>query len=68
MASLQNAQIDQSYQGLIKTTDNTALPLNGKVQITDGEGNASVLELGQQEASIVNVILYSGNATIGSDQ
>jgi len=67
MASLQNAQIDQSYQGLIKTTDNTALPLSGKVQITDGEGNASVLELGQQEAAITNATLYSGTASIGSD-
>ena len=67
MASLQNEQIDLSYQGLIKTTDNAALPVNGKAVITDGEGNPSVLELGQQEAGITNATLYSGAATIGSD-
>ena len=67
MATLTGNSINTSYQGLIKTNDNTALPLNGRVQITDGEGNASVLELGQQEAVITNVILYSGTASIGSD-
>ena len=67
MASLQNEQIDLSYQGLIKTTDNAALPVNGKAVITDGVGNPSVLELGQQEAGITNATLYSGAATIGSD-
>jgi trimeric autotransporter adhesin len=67
MATLTGNSINTSYQGLIKTTDNAALPLNGRVQLTDGEGNTSVLELGQQEAVITNATLYSGGAAIGSD-
>ena len=67
MATLTGNQIKNSYDGLIKTTDNAALPVNGKAVITDGVGNPSVLELGQQEASITNATLYSGAATIGSD-
>lgn len=60
MATLFDQQIDQTYQGLIKTIDNAELPFNGRIQLTDGLGNGSVIELGQQEASITNPTLYGG--------
>ena len=67
MATLTGNAINTSYQGLIKTVDNTALPAIGTVQLTDGEGNLSVLELGQQSAVMTNGTLYAGNAAIASD-
>jgi hypothetical protein len=62
MASLQNAQIDQSYQGLIKTTDNAVIGATEKV-ITDGEGNASTLSLGTTSASFTGDLDLT-NATV----
>ena len=73
MATLTGNQIKNSYDGLLKTTDNAALPASGRIQITDGLGNGSVLELGQQEAMLYNPILIGGDsayisANIANDQ
>ena len=43
MASLQNAQIDQSYPGLIKTETNGAIG-TGTTKITDGQGNETGMQ------------------------
>ena len=53
MASLQNEQIDLSYQGLIKTTDNAVLTSTGLKVISDGLGNPSPLKLSQQEVHMI---------------
>ena len=43
MASLENAQIDQSYPGLIKTETNGAIG-TGITKITDGQGNETGMQ------------------------
>ena len=53
MASLQNEQIDLSYQGLIKTTDNAVITSTGLKVISDGLGNPSPLKLSQQEVHMI---------------
>ena len=63
MATLFNQPIDTTYQGLIKTIDNAEIPVSGRVQITDGLGNGSALELGQAEAMLYNPTLIGGNDT-----
>ena len=44
MAALTNTQISVTYVGLLKTSANTVLSSSGQ-QITDGEGNNSILFL-----------------------
>ena len=44
MATLTNTQISVTYVGLLKTSANTVLSSSGQ-QITDGEGNNSILFL-----------------------
>jgi hypothetical protein len=39
MANLQNKRIKDTYEGLIKTTDNNAI--SGEVELTDGSGNGT---------------------------
>lgn len=46
MASLQNAQIDQSYQGLIKTADNTSTPPFPPVALQYGDGTDLPIKIG----------------------
>lgn len=74
MASLQNAQIDQSYQGLIKTADNTStFPFPGQnlqfgdgttfpIEIADlsafGAGNSIALKVGTNSVSVDNSGFY----------
>jgi hypothetical protein len=49
MASLTGQSINTSYNGLLKTDGNTALPTGYNVAtITDGEGNATGFKLGQE--------------------
>lgn len=64
MATLTGNQIDLSYQGLIKTTDNAALGATEKV-ITDGVGNASTLKLGTASASFVGTLDLTGATVLG---
>ena len=64
MATLTGNQIDLSYQGLIKTTDNAALDATEKV-ITDGVGNASTLKLGTTSASFVGTLDLTGATVLG---
>lgn len=50
MATLTNTKIKDTYDGLLKTTDNDVIGASEKV-ITDGLGNASVLSIGTASAS-----------------
>ena len=43
MASLTNKKIKDTYEGLIKTTDNAAI--SGEVEITDGVGNSTGISI-----------------------
>ena len=62
--TLTGNQIDLSYQGLIKTTDNAALGAVEK-EITDGVGTASTLKLGTTSASFVGDLDLSGATVTG---
>jgi hypothetical protein len=50
MATLTNTKIKDTYDGLLKTTDNDVIGASEK-NITDGLGNASVLSIGTASAS-----------------
>ncbi len=50
MASLQNEQIDQSYQGLIKTADNTAAKPFPPVKLQYGDGTDTPIAIGEGPA------------------
>ena len=50
MATLTNTKIKDTYDGLLKTTDNDVIGASEKV-ITDGLGNATVLSIGTASAS-----------------
>lgn len=47
MATLTNTKIKDTYDGLLKTTDNEALDASGVTLIEDGLGNASALSVGR---------------------
>lgn len=47
MATLTNTKIKDTYDGLLKTTDNEALDVSGVTLIEDGLGNASALSVGR---------------------
>ena len=64
MATLFDQQIDQTYQGLIKTTDNAALGAVEK-EITDGVGTSSTLKLGTTSASFVGTLDLTGATVTG---
>ena len=53
MASLQNAQIDQSYPALIKTDDNGPIGAAYK-QLTDGAGNTIPIEVSNSQVRILS--------------
>ena len=63
MATLTNTKIKDTYDGLLKTTDNDVIGASEKV-ITDGLGNASVLSIGTASASFSSDIEVNG-LTIG---
>ena len=50
MASLQNEQIDQSYQGLIKTADNTAAKPFPPAKLQYGDGTDTPIAIGEGPA------------------
>jgi hypothetical protein len=64
MATLNGTQINNTYVGLIKTTDNAILGAVEK-EITDGDGNSSTLKLGTTSASFVGTLDLSGATVIG---
>ena len=63
MATLTNTKIKDTYDGLLKTTDNDVIGASEK-NITDGLGNASVLSIGTASASFSSDIEVNG-LTIG---
>jgi hypothetical protein len=66
MASLQNAQIDQSYQGLIKTADNTSTPPFPPVALQYGDGTNTPISIGDGTGVGIGdiVTITSGTRTI----
>jgi hypothetical protein len=64
MATLNGTQINNTYVGLIKTTDNGILTLVEK-EITDGDGNSSTLKLGTTSASFVGTLDLTGATVLG---
>lgn len=67
MASLQNEQIDQSYQGLIKTADNTATKPFPPVALQYGDGTDTPFVIGEGPAGSGlgdMVTIKSGNANV----
>ena len=64
MATLNGTQINNTYPGLIKTTDNAVIGAVEK-EITDGEGNASTLKLGTTSASFTGTLDLTGATVTG---
>ncbi len=67
MASLQNEQIDQSYQGLIKTADNTSVKPFPPVALQYGDGTDTPIKMGEGPggSGLGDIIqLASGTASI----
>ena len=64
MATLNGTQINNTYPGLIKTTDNAVIGAVEK-EITDGEGNSSTLKLGTTSASFVGTLDLTGATVTG---
>ena len=70
MATLNNQNIQDTYQSLIKTENNECLAhQSGRINLSDGFGNCSSLSIGKQSdtagAEICGPLVASGNATIG---
>ncbi len=65
MASLQNAQIDQSYGALLKTDDNGNITATPKA-ITDGAGNATNIQIGTTETKFPSgTVDFTGSTVNG---
>ena len=65
MASLTDQEINNTYEGLIKTESSTQLPATGKVILSDGLGHASSLSIGKatEGATIDGTAVVTGNIT-----
>ena len=59
MASLTDKQINNTYKGLIKTSNNTEI--SGPIQITDGDGNSTGITISNDGQVTTN-----GTVTFGS--
>ena len=65
MATLTGQQIDQSYQGLIKTNDNAALSATAK-GIQDGTGGATNIEMSNTSTNFVSgTVDFTGSTVSG---
>jgi len=65
MATLTGQQIDGSYQGLIKTTDNGAISGTAKA-VTDGLGNATNIEISNTSTNFVSgTVDFTGSTVSG---
>tara|TARA_R110000803_G_scaffold85527_3_gene151861 strand:- start:493 stop:1287 length:795 start_codon:yes stop_codon:yes gene_type:complete len=65
MATLTGNQIDQSYLGLLKTTDNAAIGATSKV-LTDGAGNALTLSASTVGMEFTGTIDFTGATVLGA--
>ena len=65
MATLTGNQIDQSYLGLLKTTDNAAISATSKV-LTDGAGNALTLSASTVGMEFTGTIDFTGATVLGA--
>jgi hypothetical protein len=64
--ALTGLEIKDTYDGLVKTTDNG--PLTGSLKkLTDGLGNDSSLSLSTTAASLSGTLAVTGNATFDTD-
>ena len=63
MATLTNTKIKDTYDGLLKTTDNEALDASGVTLIEDGLGNASALSVGRSG----NGVSVSGDLAVDTN-
>jgi len=64
MATLFNTKISETYEGLIKTSDNGGIGAAEK-NITDGLGNASTLSLGLSSASFTGILDLTNATVVG---
>ena len=62
MASLTNKKIKDTYEGLIKTTDNAAI--SGEVELTDGAGNSTGISI-SNDGSLTATGEVSANTFVG---
>jgi len=60
MGTLTNTKIKDTYDGLLKTSNNNNLPATGQANIEDGLGNASAISIGQAN----NGLDVTGNITV----
>ena len=66
MATLQNAQIDQSFGALLKTDDNGNITATAKA-ITDGAGNATNMSMSNTETKFSSgTVDFTGATVIGA--
>lgn len=65
MATLTGNPIDQSYLGLLKTTDNAAISATSKV-LTDGAGNALTVSASTVGMEFTGTIDFTGATVIGA--
>tara|TARA_E500000318_G_C3563642_1_gene214674 strand:+ start:2402 stop:3151 length:750 start_codon:yes stop_codon:yes gene_type:complete len=71
MASLLGKNINETYEGLLKTFDNNSLSPSNTIRITDGVGNCTALSLGTGEnasifhcsLSLCNTLLVNNDIT-----
>lgn len=67
MASLEGNKIKDTYQGLLKTTDNAALDADGK-EITDGSGNTTGVILNNQgDVTATGTVAFGSLKDSGED-
>ncbi len=64
MATLFNTKISDTYEGLIKTSDNAAIGAVEK-NLTDGVGNASTLSIGTGSASFTGTLDLTNATVVG---
>lgn len=62
--TLQGKQINQTYDGLIKTTDNE--PLTSEKQLTDGLGNNIPLYVSQSGIKFTGIVNYTSQTAVGA--
>ena len=63
MASLANQTISSTYDGLIKTSSDNAVPVSGVQALEDGSGNALALSVGRSG----NGVSVSGNLAVDTN-
>ena len=64
MASLTGSSINTTYEGLLKTSDNTVIGATEKV-LTDGAGNDTTISVGTTSASFIGTLDLSGATVTG---